>query len=547
MTKKKVKQNPEKSKPTRVKPPEPAQSVKTAVSPPTSDIQRTIDAAANLQQTIGNQAVGRLLIQPKLTVGPVGDRYEQEADAVAKQVVSQLSTSSQATTQRQEEEELPVQAKRVQRQEEDELEVQAKYLQRQEEDELQLKPVQRQEKDELQLKPVQRQEEDELQLKSVQRQSEADYKSGEISADLEQSIQSARGSGQPLADNVRTPMENAFGTDFSGVKVHTDSQSDTLNQSIQARAFTTGQDIFFRQGEYNPGNSSGKELLAHELTHVVQQGGATVQKEAALEKEIVQSKKKTVIQREFDVHFDVREPGRGPVNRNWIVQDIMADGARPHIGVDTMNTVNARQPNRGNGGDPGNAPQDLRHVISWQQIKQDVAALGGNTLDHVATYIDAHWPDSSDIMNIGPLNNAQKDDPRVVERYARHWAHARHDDPKNLFYGNALENAGLGGGGIDNPTQAAGPDLGAQGTAFTQNERRGLIAEQLDAWGITAETEYGLPGEQMLVTNWLTNHSTMADDIREHAVGQPNYVALRNYLAGLPRFRTLTLTNVYNH
>ncbi|MCA9925819.1 MAG: hypothetical protein KC421_25780, partial [Anaerolineales bacterium] len=72
MTKKKVKQNPEKSKPTRVKPPEPAQSVKTAVSPPTSDIQRTIDAAANLQQTIGNQAVGRLLIQPKLTVGPVG-------------------------------------------------------------------------------------------------------------------------------------------------------------------------------------------------------------------------------------------------------------------------------------------------------------------------------------------------------------------------------------------------------------------------------------------------------------------------------------------
>ncbi|MCA9925102.1 MAG: DUF4157 domain-containing protein, partial [Anaerolineales bacterium] len=96
---------------------------------------------------------------------------------------------------------------------------------------------------------------------------------------LEQSIQSARGSGQPLADNVRTPMENAFGTDFSGVKVHTGSQSDMLNQSIQARAFTTGQDIFFRQGEYNLGSSGGQELLAHELTHVVQQGGATVQRQ----------------------------------------------------------------------------------------------------------------------------------------------------------------------------------------------------------------------------------------------------------------------------
>jgi hypothetical protein len=55
--------------------------------------------------------------------------------------------------------------------------------------------------------------------------------------------------------------------------VHSDSQSDGLNQTIQARAFTTGQDIFFRQGEYNPGSSRGQELLAHELTHVVQQNG----------------------------------------------------------------------------------------------------------------------------------------------------------------------------------------------------------------------------------------------------------------------------------
>ncbi|MFQ5418814.1 MAG: DUF4157 domain-containing protein, partial [Anaerolineae bacterium] len=128
----------------------------------------------------------------------------------------------------------------------------------------------------------QRQEEEELQMKpvtAVQRQGETGSGGGEISADIEQSIQSARVAGQPLADNVRTPMENAFGTDFSGVKVHTDSQSDTLNQSLQARAFTTGQDIFFRQGEYNPGGSGGQELLAHELTHVVQQtGGGQLQR-----------------------------------------------------------------------------------------------------------------------------------------------------------------------------------------------------------------------------------------------------------------------------
>jgi hypothetical protein len=70
-------------------------------------------------------------------------------------------------------------------------------------------------------------------------------------------------------------MEQAFGADFSGVKVHTDGQSDQLNQSIQARAFTTGQDIFFRQGQYEPGSKGGQELLAHELTHVVQQNGGS--------------------------------------------------------------------------------------------------------------------------------------------------------------------------------------------------------------------------------------------------------------------------------
>ncbi|KAA3653962.1 MAG: DUF4157 domain-containing protein, partial [Chloroflexi bacterium] len=186
------------------------------------------------------------------------------------------------SVQRQEEEEL--QMKPVQRQEEEELQMKPAILQRQEEEELQMKPVQRQEEEELQMKPVQRQEEEELQMKSVQRQEEEELQmkpvqrqeeagGGEISAEVEQSIQSAQGAGQPLADNVRAPMENAFSADFSGVKVHTDSQSDTLNQSLQARAFTTGKDIFFRQGEYNPGSSSGKELLAHELTHTIQQGG----------------------------------------------------------------------------------------------------------------------------------------------------------------------------------------------------------------------------------------------------------------------------------
>ena len=123
---------------------------------------------------------------------------------------------------------------------------------------------------------IQRQEmpeEDELQMKPmVQRQSDG---GGVANANLEESVQQARGRGQALSDTIRQPMEQAFGADFSGVKIHTDAQSDILNRSISARAFTTGKDIFFRQGAYNPESKGGQELLAHELTHVVQQGGGS--------------------------------------------------------------------------------------------------------------------------------------------------------------------------------------------------------------------------------------------------------------------------------
>ncbi|MEH2194478.1 MAG: DUF4157 domain-containing protein [Nostoc sp.] len=163
-----------------------------------------------------------LRLQTKLTVNQPGDIYEQEADKVAHQVMQRQSIQREA---------LP-----------------------EEEEELQMKSVAGS------ITPV------------VQR------KGGGMAAtsDLETSIQKERGSGQPLTDDVRQPMEQAFGADFGGVKIHTDSQSDQLNQSIQARAFTTGQDIFFRQGEYAPGSHGGKELLAHELTHVVQQNGSAL-------------------------------------------------------------------------------------------------------------------------------------------------------------------------------------------------------------------------------------------------------------------------------
>ncbi|BDI16329.1 hypothetical protein ANSO36C_21310 [Nostoc cf. commune SO-36] len=227
--------------------------------------------------------------QAKLSISQPGDIYEQEADSVAQQVMQRMAQ--------------PVNRQSIQREAlpEDEEELQMKSLdistfQREalpeEEEELQMKSLdsstlQREalpeDEEELQMKSLdsstlQREalpeDEEELQMKPmVQRQAEAGMAAA---PDLEASINQARGGGVAIADNIREPMEQAFGADFSGVKVHTDGQSDQLNRSIQARAFTTGQDVFFRQGEYNPGSRGGQELLAHELTHVVQQNGGAV-------------------------------------------------------------------------------------------------------------------------------------------------------------------------------------------------------------------------------------------------------------------------------
>src|SRR5262249_41520320 len=93
----------------------------------------------------------------------------------------------------------------------------------------------------------------------------------EVVPDIENSIQSARGNGSPLENNLRARMEEAFGASFTGVRVHTNPEADTLNRQLSARAFTIGQDIFFRHGEYSPGSAVGRGLLAHELTHVMQQ------------------------------------------------------------------------------------------------------------------------------------------------------------------------------------------------------------------------------------------------------------------------------------
>ena len=85
-----------------------------------------------------------------------------------------------------------------------------------------------------------------------------------------------RSSGESLPDETRTDFESRFGADFSDVSIHTGSKADEAARSINAEAFTVGSDVAFRSGAYDPDSSSGKKLIAHELTHVVQQSGESV-------------------------------------------------------------------------------------------------------------------------------------------------------------------------------------------------------------------------------------------------------------------------------
>lgn len=84
------------------------------------------------------------------------------------------------------------------------------------------------------------------------------------------------GSGSPLEEGVRTDMEARMGQDFSDVRVHTGDAADASARSVSAHAYTVGSNIVFQRGAYDPGSSQGQTLLAHELTHVVQQRSGPV-------------------------------------------------------------------------------------------------------------------------------------------------------------------------------------------------------------------------------------------------------------------------------
>ena len=108
-----------------------------------------------------------------------------------------------------------------------------------------------------------------------------------VSASVADRIHARRSGGEALSPESRSFFEPRFGRDFGRVRVHHDAADNVLAEFIGARAFTLGRDIFFGNGEFRPHSDQGKRLIAHELTHVVQQTGAAstdhVQRDLAIE------------------------------------------------------------------------------------------------------------------------------------------------------------------------------------------------------------------------------------------------------------------------
>lgn len=186
--------------------------------------------------------------QTKLNVGEPGDSYEQEADRVADLIVrgNQNSVSRNIETAFSDGNE----------------EIQEKSISEN------ITPlIQQKEEREgvMQMQP--QEEEDELQAKS--------NNPVEVKPSVESRLKSNSGNGAKMDRATRTEMERDFGADFNNVNIHTDESAVQMSKEIGAQAFTHGNDVYFNKGKYNPESKDGKHLLAHELTHTIQQTGKT--------------------------------------------------------------------------------------------------------------------------------------------------------------------------------------------------------------------------------------------------------------------------------
>ena len=251
-------------------------------------------------------------IQPKLNIGQPGDKYEVEADKAADQIVARKKESPSSflapapIVQKQSEEEVQKQENEIVQQK-PVVESITPLIQRKNSDEEDVvqrkcsacgkeKEVQRKGSDDF-ISNIQRKESitgvHTIQQKcdchkddaTIQKKGGKDkgkessitddaYQQLKGNQNLESTLANSKGGGKQLDKETKTEMESGFGADFSNVRIHTDSTAVGMNKELGAQAFTNGNDIYFNEGKYNPQSDAGKHLLAHELTHTLQQGAS---------------------------------------------------------------------------------------------------------------------------------------------------------------------------------------------------------------------------------------------------------------------------------
>jgi len=225
-------------------------------------------------------------VQRKLSVGKANDPAEKEAESAAQKVmqVKKEEKKEEEPVQKAEKKEdekvskaeKKEEEKPVQKEEKKEDEKPVQKAEKKEEE----KPVQKADKKEEE-KPVQKAENEEeapVQTKADPRvQKAAMTGDTEVHDDAAPSFASMlakrKGMGFALPDDLRKDMEGKFRTSFKEVRIHSDKEASEMCEAIHALAFAHGYDIYFNEGMYNPDALSGRELLAHELAHVVQQNG----------------------------------------------------------------------------------------------------------------------------------------------------------------------------------------------------------------------------------------------------------------------------------
>ncbi|MCP4133756.1 MAG: DUF4157 domain-containing protein [bacterium] len=207
----------------------------------------TVDYIMHLQRTVGNKTVEHLLasgvIQPQLIENALSDIHRKEAVTASRSIVGEKAPAI-----------IEGQAKMTVGSANDIYEIEA--------DRVAAQVVNMSDAD-----VSRKTSEVEIQAKG------SSAGSFTVDSGVESGIRSMKGCGSPLGESAGKYYGARFGHDFSNVRVHTGDRADSLNKAINARAFTTGNDIFFANGEYSPATRTGKMLMAHELTHVVQQKG----------------------------------------------------------------------------------------------------------------------------------------------------------------------------------------------------------------------------------------------------------------------------------